>query len=176
MSRLRINIILFLVLAFLLVGGIYLTARDLMVTRFSNLDQIAVNLSNRYVDKIDPHLLKEAGIKGMLSILDPYSELLEAKAYSGLLEETSGEFQGLGIEIVVKDRFLTVVSTLEGTPAYRAGLQPGDRIIKIDGENAMGISSEEAVRKLRGEKGTKVMVTVSRPGSTRPFEFSIIRE
>ena len=176
MSRLRINIILFLVLAFLLVGGIYLTARDLMVTRFSNLDQIAVNLSNRYVDKIDPHLLKEAGIKGMLSILDPYSELLEAKAYSGLLEETSGEFQGLGIEIVVKDRFLTVVSTLEGTPAHRAGLLAGDRITRIEGKNAIGISSEEAVQKLRGEKGTKVMIIVSRPGSATPLEFTVIRD
>src|SRR3989304_5479807 len=92
----RASIILGLALVFLLAGGIYLTARDVLVTRLSNLDQIAVNLSNRYVDRIDPEELKEAGIQGMLSILDPYSELLEAKAYSGLLEETSGEFQGLG--------------------------------------------------------------------------------
>jgi carboxyl-terminal processing protease len=176
MSRLRINIILFLVLAFLLVGGIYLTGRDLMVARLSNLDQIAVNLSNRYVDKIDPLILREAGIRGMLSILDPYSELLEAKAYSGLLEETSGEFQGLGIEIIVKDRFLTVVSALEGTPAYRAGLLAGDRIIKIEGENAIGITSEEAVQKLRGEKGSKVRITVTRPGTVRPLEFTVTRD
>lgn len=172
----RATIILGLVLLFLLAGGIYLTARDVLVTRLSNLDQIAVNLSNRYVDRIDPEELKEAGIQGMLSILDPYSELLEAKAYSGLLEETSGEFQGLGIEIIVKDKLLTVVSTLEGTPAHRAGLLAGDKIIKIEGENAIGISSEEAVKKLRGEKGTKVRLTVSRPSSLIPLELTLNRE
>jgi len=172
----RASIILGLALVFLLAGGIYLTARDVLVTRLSNLDQIAVNLSNRYVDRIDPEELKEAGIQGMLSILDPYSELLEAKAYTGLLEETSGEFQGLGIEIIVKDRLLTVVSTLEGTPAHRAGLLAGDKIIKIDGENAIGISSEEAVKKLRGEKGTKIRLTVSRPSSTIPLELTLNRE
>jgi len=175
-GNLRAILILGFLLIVLFVGGIYLTARDVMVVKLGDLDQIVTNISNRYVDRLDPKKLTEAGIKGMLSELDPYSELLEAKAYSGLLEETSGEFQGLGIEVTVKDKLITVVSTLEGTPAYRAGLQPGDRIIKIDGENAAGISSEEAIRKLRGEKGTKVMVTVSRPGSTRPFEFNIIRD
>ncbi len=169
-----------LILGFLLIvlflGGLYLTVRDINVVRLGNLDQIAANISNRYVDKLDPKELTQAGIKGMLKELDPYSELLEAKAYSGLLEETSGEFQGLGIEVTVKDNFLTVISTLEGTPAHRAGLMPGDRIIRIDGINAVGISADQAVRKLRGEKGTKVKVTVSRPGSLAPLEFSIIRD
>lgn len=168
-----------LILGFLLVvlflGGLYLTVRDINVVRLGNLDQIAANISNRYVDKLDPRQLTQAGIKGMLKELDPYSELLEAKAYYGLLEETSGEFQGLGIEVTVKDNFLTVISTLEGTPAHRAGLMPGDRIIRIDGINAVGISADQAVRKLRGEKGTKVKVTVSRPGSQRPLEFNIVR-
>src|SRR5574341_184471 len=175
-GNLRAILILGFFLIVLFLGGIYLTARDVMVVKLGDLDQIATNISNRYVDRLDQKKLAEAGIKGMLSELDPYSELLEAKAYTGLLEETAGEFQGLGIEVTVKDNLITVVSTLEGTPAYRAGLQPGDRIIKIDGENAVGISSEEAIRRLRGEKGTKVLVTVSRPGSTGPFEFNIIRD
>src|SRR4030067_470658 len=167
-TNLRAILILGFLLIVLFLGGLYLTARDITVVRLGNLDQIAANISNRYVDKLDPKKLTQAGIKGMLGELDPYSELLEAKAYSGLLEETSGEFEGLGIEVTVKDNFLTVISTLEGTPAHRAGLMPGDRIIEIDGQKAVGLSSDEAVKKLRGEKGTKVKVTVSRPASPAP--------
>lgn len=172
----RATLILGAALTLLLLGGIYFIARDSLVSPLHNLDQIAANISHRYVDRVDPRKLTGAGIQGMLSILDPYSELLEAKAYSGLLEETSGEFQGLGIEIIVKDKLLTVVSTLEGTPAHRAGLVAGDRIIRINRENAVGISSDEAIRRLRGEKGTQVSLTVSRPGSPIPLEFTIYRD
>ena len=175
-TNLRAILILGFLLIVLFLGGLYLTARDITVVRLGNLDQIAANISNRYVDKLDPKKLTQAGIKGMLGELDPYSELLEAKAYSGLLEETSGEFEGLGIEVTVKDNFLTVISTLEGTPAHRAGLMPGDRIIEIDGQRAVGLSSDEAVKKLRGEKGTKVKVTVSRPASPAPVQFNITRD
>ncbi|MCI0530420.1 MAG: S41 family peptidase [candidate division Zixibacteria bacterium] len=172
----KISFVLGLLLGLILIAAMVYTTRDGIIVNLSSLDQIASNISNRYVDQVSTQELKSAGIAGMLSILDPYSELLEARAYSGLLEETTGEFQGLGMEIIVRDNYLTIVSTLEGTPAHRAGLHPGDRVVKINGENSVGISSEEAVQRLRGEKGTVARLTVIRPSQPGQLEFSVPRD
>jgi carboxyl-terminal processing protease len=120
--------------------------------------------------------LIKAGIEGMLGSLDPYSEYLDEKQYRALLEDTYGQFEGLGIEISIKDGWLTVIAPLEDTPADRMGIQAGDRIIKIEGVSTKGISDEEAVAKLRGKKGTVVHITIQREGIFEPMEYAITRD
>jgi len=112
----------------------------------------------------------------MLSSLDPYSEYLDEKRYRALLEDTYGQFEGLGIEITIKDGWLTVIAPLEDTPADRMGIQAGDRIIKIEGISTRGITAEEAVTKLRGKKGTVVNITIQREGIAEPMEYAIVRD
>jgi len=91
------------------------------------------------------------------------------------MSETKGSFSGIGIEITVKDKVLTVVSPIEGTPAYLAGMKAGDKIIKVEGESTLDMSLMEAVKKIRGPEGTKVNLTVFREGEEKPLEFAITR-
>src|SRR3989449_2101822 len=104
------------------------------------------------------------------------SDLLDPENYREMQVETSGSFGGLGIEITLKDDVLTVVSPIEGTPAHRAGLQTGDRIIKIDGLSTKDMQLSDAVKRMRGKPGTKVTITVVREGWAEPKDFDITRE
>src|SRR5439155_131966 len=108
--------------------------------------------------------------------LDPHSSFLDPDSYKEMQVETSGSFGGLGIEITLRDDVLTVVSPIEGTPAYRAGLQTGDRIVKIDGLVTKDMQLPDAVKRMRGKPGTKVTITVVREGWTEPKDFEITRE
>jgi carboxyl-terminal processing protease len=128
------------------------------------------------MEDVDSEDLIRAGIKGMLETLDPYSEYLDPKRHRALLEDTHGQFEGLGIEIAIKDGWLTVISPLEDTPAERMGIQAGDRIVEIEGVSTEGITTEEAVTKLRGKKGTVVNITVEREGMKEPMEYVIERD
>jgi carboxyl-terminal processing protease len=128
------------------------------------------------MEDVDSEDLIRAGIKGMLETLDPYSEYLDPKRHRALLEDTHGQFEGLGIEIAIKDGWLTVISPLEDTPAERMGIQAGDRIVEIEGVSTEGITTEEAVTKLRGKKGTVVNITVEREGMKEPMEYAIERD
>jgi carboxyl-terminal processing protease len=112
----------------------------------------------------------------MTGILDPYSEFLDEKSLGYLIEDTQGEFEGLGIEIDVRKDYIVIVSPLEGTPAFRMGLQAGDKIIEIEGQSTKGISPEKALSKLRGKKGTTVNITVLRDGLDKPMKYSLIRD
>src|SRR2546427_640956 len=133
-------------------------------------------VQNQYVDEVPPKDLIYSAIKGTLRGLDPHSSFLDPESYREMQVETSGSFGGLGIEITLKDDILTVVSPIEGTPAYRAGLQTGDRIIKIDGLSTKDMQLPDAVKRMRGKPGTKVTITVVREGWTESKDFDITRE
>ena len=133
-------------------------------------------VQNQYVDEVPPKELIYSAIKGTLRGLDPHSSFLDPDSYKEMQVETSGSFGGLGIEITLKDDILTVVSPIEGTPAYRAGLHTGDRIVKIDGLSTKDMQLSDAVKKMRGKPGTKVTVTIAREGWTEPKDFEIARE
>ena len=136
---------------------------------------IAFRISSRYVDNIDSKDLIYAGIKGMMDILDPFSEFLEQKDFDRLQEATKGKYSGLGMTIMLKDNVVTVVAPMEGTPAYRMGLRAGDKITKIDGEPTQGMSTQDASNRMRGEAGTKVSITIEREGVDTPLEYTIER-
>jgi carboxyl-terminal processing protease len=115
-------------------------------------------------------------IQGAVGSLDPHSSFMTPDEFKELQVETKGKFSGIGIEITLKDRKLTVVSPIEGTPAFRAGLKAGDIIVKVDGHPTKNISITEAVRKIRGPKGSHVIITINRQGFTKPQDFSIVRD
>ena len=132
-------------------------------TVYQELDIFAEALAiveKRHVEEKEPQELIQGALGGLLSSLDSYSEFLDPEEYEDLLVQTEGEFGGLGIEITIKDSLLTVVSPIEDTPAWRAGVKAGDIIVKINDEVTKGITLNEAVKKLRGEPGTEVTITV----------------
>lgn len=132
-------------------------------------------VEKQYVDKVDSKKLIEKAIQGMVQSLDPHSAFLPPEAFEELKEDTSGEFGGIGIEITMQKGIITVISPIEGTPAYEAGIKAGDSIIKVDGQSTQDMMLWEAVKKMRGPKGTKVVITVFRKGEPEPIEFKLIR-
>jgi len=124
--------------------------------------QVLRLIEENYVKDVSPKDLIYGAINGMLSSLDPYSSLMKPDEYKELEIETKGSFTGIGIEITIKDEILTVVAPIEDTPAWRAGIKPGDKILKINGKSTKGMSLLEAVKLLRGPKGTKVTITILR--------------
>lgn len=136
---------------------------------------IAFKINARYVDELDVKDLIYAGIRGMIETLDPFSEFLEKSDYDMLMEATSGKYSGLGMTIFLKDNWVTVMSPMEGTPAYRMGLRSGDRILSIDGQSTRGMSTQEASKMMRGEAGTKVALKIQREAVEEPLVYSIER-
>ncbi len=133
-------------------------------------------VQSNYVEDVNSKDLIYGAVKGMLEALDPHSAFMPPEAFREMQVETHGSFGGLGIEITVKDRMLTVVSPIEGTPADRAGIQAGDRIVKIEGQVTKDMTLMDAVRKLRGPKGSKVTISLLREGSLEPLEVTLVRE
>jgi carboxyl-terminal processing protease len=129
-----------------------------------------------YVEETKSKDLIYGAIKGMLETLDPHSAFMPPNMYKEMQEETKGRFEGLGIEITIKDSVLTVVSPIEGTPAYKAGILAGDQIIKIDGESTKNFTLMDSVKRLRGPRGTKVTISILREGFTKPKDFTLVRE
>ena len=129
-----------------------------------------------YVDEPTPKDLIYGSLKGMLSSLDPHSQFLTPEDFTDLKTETEGKFGGLGIEISIKDNLLTVVTPLEDTPAWRAGVKSLDKIVKIDDESTKDITLSEAVKKLRGKPGTTVNITIFRESEGKILELTITRE
>src|ERR671925_639139 len=140
---------------------------------FSNILAI---VKKNYVEDVDTKNLVNGAINGMLSSLDPHSAYLTPDLYKELQMDTQGRFGGLGIEITVKNGVLTVVSPIEDTPAFKAGIKPGDQILKIEGEFTKDMSLVEAVKKMRGPKGTKVTLTLRREGMPDLFDVAVTRE
>jgi carboxyl-terminal processing protease len=133
-------------------------------------------IKKNYVDEVDDKELVRGAIKGMLNSLDPHSSFMPPEFYKEMQINTKGEFGGLGIQISIKDGILTIISPIEDTPAYRAGLEAGDKIIKINDESTKDMSLHDAVSKLRGQKGTSVTITIAREGLDEPKDYTIIRD
>ena len=152
------------------------TAVEDSYERLKVFTEVLSLIQANYVDETKPRDLIYGGIKGMLETLDPHSSFLSPDIFKEMQVETQGSFGGLGIEITVKDRQLTVVAPIEGTPADRAGLHPADRIVKIDGNPTKDMTLIEAVKKLRGPKGTSVTLTILREESPGPFDLTLVRE
>ena len=128
-----------------------------------------------YVEEVSDKKLIEAAINGMLVALDPHSSYLDDQSFKYMNEQTKGKFGGLGIEVTMEQGLVMVVSPIDDTPAYKAGLKPGDFITHIDGEQVMGMSLNDAVDKMRGKVGTKVKLTIRRINQ-KPFDVKITRE
>ena len=129
-----------------------------------------------YVDELSPKDLIYGSLKGMLSSLDPHSQFLDPDEYKDLKTETQGKFGGLGIEISIRDGLLTVITPIEDTPAWRAGIKAGDHIVKIEDEVTKDLTLSEAVKKLRGKPGTDVHITILRDEEFKILEFTVTRE
>jgi len=127
------------------------------------LARVLVQVENRYVDPVDRDRLLLGAIKGMVAELDPHSEYFPPKEYGEFTSETTGKFGGVGIEVDGRGEYLTVIAPIEGGPAEAAGVKPGDEIVAIDGQDAKGLTLEKSVRLMRGDPGTKVVLTVRRP-------------
>ena len=128
-----------------------------------------------YVEEVSDQKLIESAINGMLSSLDPHSSFLDAKSFQYLNEQTQGKFGGLGIEVTMESGVVKVVSPIDDTPAFKAGLKPGDYIISLDGTTVVGMTLNEAVDKMRGKTGTKIKLTIRR-GTEKPFDVTLKRE
>ncbi len=133
-------------------------------------------VQENYVEEVDIDKLIYGAIEGMLATLDPHSNFLSPDVYKELQVETKGRFGGLGIEITIRDGILTIVSPIEDTPAYRAGLKAKDKITKIDGESTKNMTLFEAVKRMRGKPGTSVTLTIVREGVQKPMEVTIVRD
>jgi len=132
-------------------------------------------IKENYVRDVEDNKLMEGAISGLLKTLDPHSSYLDPEGYRELQVETKGSFGGIGVEITTRDGVLTVVSPLEGTPAYELGIQAGDHILRVDGQPTKDMSLMEAVQKMRGPKGSKVILTIMREGFDKPKDFEITR-
>ncbi len=138
-------------------------------------DAVAI-IQNNYVEEIPSEKLVYGAIKGMLQSLDPHSSFMTPDMFKEMEVETKGSFGGLGIEIGVRDGVLTIIAPIEDTPAFRAGLKAGDKIVKIEDESTMDMTIMDAVKRLRGEPGTDVTIWISREGVSSPKKFTITRD
>lgn len=145
---------------------------------FKQVEMFAESLGiikKEYTEEPDTKKLIYGALQGMLSSLDTHSQFLTPEDYAELKVDTTGKFGGLGIEITMKDGLLTVVTPIDDTPAWKAGIKAGDRIVKIDGEITRDITLSDAVKKLRGEPGSEVALTVLRENTANLLDFKIVR-
>lgn len=176
-GRIRVILMIALLMVLIVTSGVHqrVVATDEAYDTLKVFTEVLTLVRNNYVESAESKDLIYGAIRGMLTTLDPHSSFMPPEVYKEMQIETQGSFGGLGIEITVRDRHLTVVAPIEGTPADRAGIQAGDRIVQIDGEPTKDMTLVDAVRKLRGPKGTQVTVTILRDGQ-QPFEVSIVRD
>jgi len=149
-------------------------SRQRMLEDMRILGSVFERVFYNYVDPLSADSLMDAGIQGLLSILDEHSQYLPPVAYDDLMSTTEGEFGGLGIRILIRDHYPTVVSPIEGTPAFLMGIQGGDQITEIEGKSTYDFTSLDAIKRLRGKPGTRVTITVKREGR-EPFPLTITR-
>jgi carboxyl-terminal processing protease len=133
-------------------------------------------VEDEYAEEVKSDRLVSASIREMLRTLDPHSNFFEAKEYTNLQERQKGSYYGLGITVQAIDGNITVVAPFEGTPAFRLGIRAGDVISRIEGQDARGMTIDDAVKRLRGPKGTPIHITILRQGYEAPLEFTVIRD
>src|SRR6266536_686992 len=159
---------------------VYAQAGEPDDVRYQNIElftRVMERVRRDYVDgdKLTYKELVYSALKGMLNSLDPHSEFMDAEKYNELKNDTEGAFGGVGIVIGMRDNFLTVIAPMEDTPAFKAGILTGDRIIKIEGKSAERLSLTDAVKRLRGEPGTDINITVLRPSSGQVTDHKLTR-
>jgi carboxyl-terminal processing protease len=175
------QIIAVCVLVIALIAGTWAVGRvqESNDNTYSNIErfiQVLTKVRDNYVEPVSSDKLMDAAIRGMLRTLDPYSQYLDKEEAERLETTTHGAFGGIGISIGMRDRWVTVIAPIEGTPAWKAGILGGDRIIKIDELSTEGLSLDDAMKKMRGERGTKVKLTIFREGREKPMDFEIVRD
>lgn len=138
--------------------------------------EVLSQIQKHYVEEVKVKNLVQGAMRGMLATLDPHSAYMTPEMYKEIQVETKGEFGGVGIQIGVKDNRLTVIAPIEGTPAHKAGIKAGDFIVKVDDESTKDMTLLDAVQRMRGQKGTKVTLTVQREGILDPLVFTLVRD
>jgi carboxyl-terminal processing protease len=170
--------------SFFIIGALFLNGNGEGVNAdtsevYKNIEiftEVLREIEKNYVEPEDPQKLIYGAIKGMIQNLDPHSSFMTKEEHRELMMETRGSFMGIGIEITIRDSILTVVSPIEGTPAYIAGVKAGDKIVRIEEKSTKDMTMMEAVKMIRGPKGTKVNLTIIRNETEKPLEFSITRD
>lgn len=182
MLRISKHLLLILSLAIILTHGRLLPAeeqakeQDDYYKNYEELVRVVRLIKDKYVDDVEFARLLTGAYRGMLQELDPYSQYIGPDEMEDLRIETEGEFGGLGIEVIVQDGILTVITPILDSPAFRAGVMAGDKIIRIEDESAERITLRKAIEKLRGEPGTEVTITVLHPGEVEPADVTIERD
>jgi len=185
MSKMNKNILRFLLLAsIVLVIGIAFTrighneayTQENIRSELDRFVEVFAYVKRYYVEPVESDKLITGAIEGLLAKLDPHSVYIPKKSMERVTEQFEGSFEGIGIEFIILNKILTVVSPIPGGPSEAIGVQPGDQIIQIDGSSSYGITEEQVFKKLRGPKGSKVKVMIARTGLAEPFEVEIIRD
>ena len=148
----------------------------LPLNELRNFSDIFARIKSDYVEEVDDKTLLENAIRGMLTGLDPHSTYLNNDEYKELKIGTTGKFGGLGIQVGMEDGFVKVISPIDDTPAYRAGLEAGDLIIRLDDKSVKGMTLNDAVKIMRGDPGTDIKLTVIREGADKPLPFTVTRD
>ena len=151
-------------------------AKGLPLDQLRNFSDIFSRIKSDYVEDVEDEVLLEHAIRGMLSGLDPHSTYLSPDEYNELRIGTSGEFGGLGIQVGMEDGFVKVISPIDDTPAFKAGLKAGDLIIRLDEQTVKGLTLNDAVKIMRGKPGTDIELTVVREGNDKPLTFVVTRD
>jgi len=176
-GRIRVLLVMALLTVVIVTSGVHhrVVATDDAYDTLKVFSEVLTLVRHNYVESTNSRELIFGAIRGMLEALDPHSSFMPPELYKEMQIETQGSFGGLGIEITVRERYLTVVAPIEGTPADRAGIVAGDRIIRIDGAPTKDMTLVDAVRKLRGPKGTPVAITILRE-ELDPFDVTVTRD
>ena len=157
------------------VGGATAAATD-TYRQLNLFGDVFERIRSDYVEEPDDAKLIEAAINGMLSSLDPHSSYLNAKDYQDMQVQTRGEFFGLGIEVTMENELIKVISPIDDTPAFKAGILAGDLITQLDGEPVQGLTLREAVEKMRGPANSSITLTVVREGEPKPLKITVVRD
>ncbi|HPI40927.1 MAG TPA: S41 family peptidase, partial [Pseudobdellovibrionaceae bacterium] len=169
------NILILILASFMCIEGFAKEKEEDRYSDLQNFSKVLNLIQQYYVEDADTKKIIQGAIKGMLRELDPHTSYMPAEVFKEFESETSGNFAGIGVEISIQKGVLTVISPIEDTPAWIAGVKSGDRIVAINGESTKGFSLVDASQKMRGENGTKVVLKVVREGKDEPFDISIKR-
>jgi carboxyl-terminal processing protease len=169
------KVILLFILLFLCNVNVFAVG-DVTYDKLKLMIDVMEVINENYVLETKPKDLVVGAIKGVVATLDPFSQYMEERAYKEMKNHTEGSYSGVGLQIMPKNDVITVISPLPDTPAYKAGILPEDRIVKIDGKSTIGMSSIEASDLMRGKPGKKVKLTIARDNAADPIEFNLVRE
>ncbi len=151
------------------------TDNSIPLNELRTFTDVLTRVKADYVDPVSDKTLMDNAIRGMIDRLDPHSNYLDKAEFKDLQETTTGKFGGLGIQVGMKDKVLTVIAPIDDTPAQKAGIKSGDRIVKINGEFTQGLDLEKAVKLMRGDPGSKITLTLVREGKDKPFDVTLER-